>query len=269
MTPQERELLEGLFSRVRAAVGAPRDPEADAFISDQIRQAPHAAYLLSQTVIVQEEALKAAAAKIEELNARIDDLETSQNQAQQQPSFLGGLGKSLFGGEDDARRSPRGSVPSAGAPRDYAQRDYSAPDTGARGPVGVDMPNAPAPGARWTQQGRPIGAGEQQQAGGGGSFLKGALGTAAGVAGGMMLANTLSGLLKESGNPLGIADAKTGQKPEAPATPASEQRQPWNADSREDTSSAQDDGLGEDDEDFDEDDHWDDDDDFDGGSEDI
>lgn len=242
MTPQERELLEGLFARVRAASAAPRDAEAEAYIAEQARLAPHAAYLLSQTVIVQEEALKAAAAKIDELNARVGELEEAQRAAQAQPSsFLGGVGKSLFGG-GEPRPAARGSVPSAGG-----LRDYSAPEPAAERPMGVGMPNAPAPGSRWTQQGRPLGAAEQPQQGGGGSFLKGALGAAAGVAGGMLLANSLSGLLKDHGNPLGIADAKAGQKPETPpASTASEQSQPWGADQRQDTSSAADDGYEED-----------------------
>jgi len=242
MTPQERELLEGLFARVRAASAAPRDAEAEAYIAEQARLAPHAAYLLSQTVIVQEEALKAAAAKIDELNARVGELEEAQRAAPAQPSsFLGGIGKSLFGG-DEPRPAQRGSVPSAGGPR-----DYSPPEPVAARPAGIGMPNVAAPGSRWTQQGRAVGAQEQPQQGGGGSFLKGALGAAAGVAGGMLLANSLSGLLKDNGNPLGIADGKAGQKPEtAAASPASEQNQPWGSDSRQETSSAADEGYEED-----------------------
>jgi hypothetical protein len=242
MTPQERELLEGLFTRIRASSGGPRDPEADAFISEQVRQSPQAAYLLSQTVIVQEEALKAAAAKIDELNGQIADLEDKARSAQQQPaSFLGGIGKSFLGG-DSQRVVSRGSVPSAGGPRDYSNPDAGAPRTG-----GIGMPAAPAPGSRWTQQGRPLAAApEAQQQAGGGSFLKGALGAAAGVAGGMLLANSLSGLFKD-GNPAG-GDAKAAAKGEshAAATPASDQNsQPWGPDSQQDVTSAEDDGFEE------------------------
>jgi hypothetical protein len=240
MTPQERELLEGLFTRIRATSGGPRDHEADAFISEQMRQSPQAAYLLSQTVIVQEEALKAAAAKIDELNAQIADLEDRARATQQQPSsFLGGIGKSFLGG-DGQRAASRGSVPSAGGPR-----DYSAPDAGAPRAAGIGMPNVPAPGSRWTQQGRPLAAApDAQQQAGGGSFLKGALGAAAGVAGGMLLANSLSGLFKD-GNPAAGADAKAAQNSEshAAATPASDQKSPWGADAQEDVRSAEDDGF--------------------------
>ena len=55
---------------------------------------------------------------------------------------------------------------------------------------------------REVPQGGPWG-GAPQQAGGGG-FLKGALGAAAGVAGGVLLADSIRGLFHGSNNPLGI-----------------------------------------------------------------
>jgi hypothetical protein len=245
MTPQERELLEALFARVRTAPAIAPDPEAQAYIAEQIRLLPQAAYLLSQTVIIQEETLKAAAAKIDEINLRVAELEEAQRAAQTQPaSFLGGIGKSIFGGQDPAPVGARGSVPSAGGARDFAAVNSDAPRS-----AGIGMPNVAPPANRWTQQGRPIAGAEQPpQAGGGGSFLKGALGAAAGVAGGMLLANSLGGLFKDSNNPVAAADAKGGQKSEpqgSAATPASDQeRQPWGgAESRQDTSSAEDDGF--------------------------
>ena len=193
MTPQERELLEGLFSRVRAAASGQRDAEADAFITEQVRQSPHAPYLLTQTVIVQEEALKAAAARLDELNARVAELEQEAERGRQdtQSSFLGGIGKSLFGGGEAQSSAPprpasRGSVPSAGSAQGYSVG--AAPESPASTRGGIGMPNVPPPGGRWTQQGQPIGqgAGADGQQQGGGSFLKGALGAAAGVAGGML-----------------------------------------------------------------------------------
>lgn len=245
MTPQERELLEALFARIRTAPTSTPDPEAQAYIAEQIRLLPQAAYLLSQTVIIQEETLKAAAAKIDEVNQRVTELEDAQRSALAQPaSFLGGIGKSIFGAQETASTGARSSVPSAGGARDFSAINSDAPR-----PAGIGMPNVAPPANRWTQQGRPIAGAEQpQQAGGGGSFLKGALGAAAGVAGGMLLANSLSGLFKDSSNPAAAADAKGGQKGDtqaSAATPASDQeRQPWGgAESRQDTSSAEDDGF--------------------------
>jgi len=69
MSPEERQLLVGLFERTKSAANGPRDQEAEAFISDQIRQQPSAPYLLAQTVIVQDQALQGANARIEELEA--------------------------------------------------------------------------------------------------------------------------------------------------------------------------------------------------------
>ena len=246
MTPQERDLLEGLFARIRTAPAGARDAEADAFISEQVRQNPQAAYLLSQTVIVQEEALKAAVAKIEELNTRVSQLEEAERE--QSSSFLGGFGKSIFGGAEPAGTAGRGSVPSVAGWRSQDQQAGEPPRTG-----GIGMPNVAPAAGRWTQQGRPLAAAEQPQQGGGGSFLKGALGAAAGVAGGMLLANSLSGLFKESGNPLGIADGKAGAKGDGQNGAASQQTadsgqkadsgQPWGSNASEDTGSASDDGF--------------------------
>lgn len=63
---------------------------------------------------------------------------------------------------------------------------------------------------------RALGAAPQQEQGGG-SFLKGALGAAAGVAGGMLLANAVGGLFSGKNNPLGInsANAATGDSKSA------------------------------------------------------
>ncbi len=237
MTPQERDLLEGLFARIRTAPAGARDAEADAFISEQVRQTPQAAYLLTQTVIVQEETLKAAAAKIDELNARIAQLEEAKRE--QPSSFLGGAGRSIFGGEP-ASAPVRGSVPSAGGWRAQEQPMAEPPRAG-----GIGMPNVAPAGSRWTQQGRPLAAAEQPQQGGGGSFLKGALGAAAGVAGGMLLANSLSGLFKDPA--AAGADAKTAQTSAPPADAAAQQTadsgQPWGASANGDTSSASDDAF--------------------------
>ncbi|RWK82087.1 MAG: DUF2076 domain-containing protein [Mesorhizobium sp.] len=77
----------------------PRDAEAERFINDQIARQPGAPYYMAQTIIVQEQALNAAQARIEEL----------EQQAQQ--SAGGGLLGGLFGGSG-ARCS--GSVPRVG-----------------------------------------------------------------------------------------------------------------------------------------------------------
>src|SRR5262245_35507630 len=95
MTPEERQMLSGLFQRVNATAATPRDAEAESFIDDAVHAAPHAPYVLAQTGLVQQQALEAAA-------KRISDLESTARQAgeqsQEQGSFLGNLGKTIFGG---------------------------------------------------------------------------------------------------------------------------------------------------------------------------
>ena len=69
MTPEERQMLGGLFQRVNAAAATQRDDEAEAFINDAVRAAPHAPYVLAQTVLVQQQALEAAASRLAQLEA--------------------------------------------------------------------------------------------------------------------------------------------------------------------------------------------------------
>src|SRR6516164_4679161 len=64
MTPEERNLVIELFDRLATLEDAQRDPEAERLIRDGLRQAPNALYALVQTVLVQDEALKRADARI-------------------------------------------------------------------------------------------------------------------------------------------------------------------------------------------------------------
>jgi hypothetical protein len=182
MSPEERQLLASLFDRVRSAAGTQRDADAETFINQSVHDQPYAPYFLAQAVIMQEQGMKAAADRIQQLEARVHELEQqgTDNHAQAQSGgFLGGLG-SLFGGG----QQQRGPAPQSGYPQqqgrpydDYARN--AEPQPGPWG--GQQQPSGP-----WSQQAAAPSAG--------GSFLRGALGTAAGVAGGVMLANSLSSL---------------------------------------------------------------------------
>ena len=103
MTPQEQELIKGLFDRLSQLESQPRDPEAVRLIAQGLTGAPHAIYPLVQTVLLQDEALKRANARIEELQ-----VQTSAAAEPEQPptSFLDSMREALGG------RAPRGSVPS-------------------------------------------------------------------------------------------------------------------------------------------------------------
>ena len=185
MTPEERQLLAGLFDRTKAASETPRDKEAEAFIAEALREQPHATYLLAQAVIVQDQALGAANERLQQLEARVRELEAQSSAG---GSFLGGL----FGG---GRSAPATSVPSAGA----AAAQDSSPS-----PWGRQQNSQPA-----VQQGQGFGQQPMQSPMQGGGFLRGALGTAAGVAGGMLLANSISNLFTNhhGSNSLGIGDS--------------------------------------------------------------
>ena len=69
MTPQERQLIDDLFDRLSKLEGAPRDPDAAAAIAQGLRDAPNAVYALVQTVLLQDEALRRADSRIQELEA--------------------------------------------------------------------------------------------------------------------------------------------------------------------------------------------------------
>jgi hypothetical protein len=99
MTPEERRLVTELFDRLATLEDAERDREAERLIRDGLRQAPNAPYALVQTVLVQDEALKRA-------DARIRQLQAGGQAPEQDTSFLGTMRDTVFGGEK------RGSVPS-------------------------------------------------------------------------------------------------------------------------------------------------------------
>ena len=154
MEMQERQLITGMFDRLQPFESQPRDAEAAALIADLVRRQPAAPYLLTQTVLVQEQALKAAQERIAELEGRAGGAAASS-------SFLSSAPKI----------GPWGSKPSSAVPQ--------------------TAPPAQAPGGAW-------GGGA-----GGGGFLRNAMATAAGVAGGALLFQGISSLLHRQPGPFG------------------------------------------------------------------
>src|SRR5437879_2108158 len=104
MTPEERQLIGELFDRLAALETTRRDPDAEAAIAQGLARAPHAIYPLAQSVLVQDEALKAANARIEELENAL----ASGPDARPAGGFLDNMRDTLLG----RREEPRGSVPS-------------------------------------------------------------------------------------------------------------------------------------------------------------
>lgn len=185
MTPEERQMLTGLFERVGSTASAPRDPQAEAFIAEAVRAQPHAPYVLAQTVLVQQQALENASRRLAELEAQAK----AQAAPQEETSFLGNIGRSLFGGGQPAP-APRPNYDANAYSRQYApdpgyqrQPAYAPPPPQA-GPWGSQQP-APGPSS-------------------GGGFMQSALTTAAGVAGGMVLAHSLGNLFGGHSGGLGF-----------------------------------------------------------------
>lgn len=178
MTPQERQLIDDLFSRLEKLETAPRDAEAEAAIMAGLRRAPNAVYALVQTALLQDEALKHAAARIEQLEAG----ERPQNQG----SFLDSLRGSLFGGNAPSSSS-QGSVPSVPPSNPNARPVWNSGQVLGQADGYADPRGAPGGYAQ-------PGYGTPQAQGGGSSFLGTAAAAAAGMIGGSILMNSLRGL---------------------------------------------------------------------------
>ncbi len=73
MTPQERDLITTLLSRLKSTAGQPKDPEADALIRQAMAEMPDAPYYLVQTVLIQDLSLHQAQARIAELEKQVGD----------------------------------------------------------------------------------------------------------------------------------------------------------------------------------------------------
>jgi len=103
---QDQQAIDGLFDRIEdvARKSQPRDHDAEALIQQRLRDYPPAPYYMAQTILMQEQALRQAQERIEQL------------EASQRPSggFLGGL----FGGDEPERR------PARRGPWDRGQQDY-------------------------------------------------------------------------------------------------------------------------------------------------
>ena len=212
MTPQERQLIDDLFAKLSKLESAPRDPDAVAAMAQGLRSAPNAVYALVQTVLVQDEALKQAHHRIEELEA------AGAPEAQQpQGGFLDSMRDAIFG-----QGQSHGSVP-----------NVPPPSSGNSRPVwnsGQVMQQA-QPAGRYDQgygqggYGQQPGYGQQGQMGapmggafgGGGSFLGTAAAAAAGTIGGSLLLNSFRGMMGGGASRSAFGDTAS----------SGESRNPW------------------------------------------
>src|SRR4051795_8395901 len=151
MNPQERQLVDDLFDRLSKLESAPRDPDAVAAISQGLRRAPNAVYALVQTTLLQDEALKRA-------NARIQELEGGEPEQHQSGGFLDSMRDAIFGPTPSRGSVPNVRPPETGsrpawntgqvmqqaqgpgphgqAPGQYGQPPYAQPYGGPQAPMG-------------------------------------------------------------------------------------------------------------------------------------
>lgn len=181
MNPQERQLVDELFERLAKLENTPRDAEASAAIAQGLSRAPNAVYALVQTALLQDEALKRAAARIEELEAT-----HAPAQQEQQGGFLDSMRGAIFG-----QQQRGGSVPSV-RPADQGRPVWN---------TGGGYQNGPAQMAQPDPRAAPQGGGF------GGSFLGTAAAAAAGVVGGSLLMNSIGGLM--GGHRQGFGDSSS------------------------------------------------------------
>ncbi|QCI10619.1 DUF2076 domain-containing protein [Pseudomonas putida] len=193
MNTEEQTLIDGLFGRIKQAEdpSQPRDAQAQARIEEHLRQQPAAPYYMAQAILVQEAALK----RLDEQNKQLEaELQQARAQAEasrgQASSGGGGFLSGLFGSRNPAP-APQAQAQAQFQPQAQPQRPV-APGGGWR------EPSAPGYAAPQTQQ---PGFGAAPARGGASSFLGGAMQTAAGVAGGVLLAQGISSLFNHHSQP--------------------------------------------------------------------
>jgi hypothetical protein len=184
MTPQERQLVDDLFERLARLESMPRDPEAAAAITQGLRIAPNAIYGLVQTVLVQDEALKRA-------HDRIQELEAVQAPEPQSGGFLDSMRDAIFGQNPSAARGSVPNVPPPGGGRPAWNTGQVLGQSSA--PPYSQPPQGPY-GQPQGQSGGPFG-GQGASPFGGGSFLGTAAAAAAGVVGGSLLLSSIRGMM--------------------------------------------------------------------------
>src|SRR5687768_14512468 len=104
MDQNERQIIDELFGKLHQAEAqsSPRDPQADTYIREQVGRQPAAPYLMAQAIVMQEQALAASQARIQEL----------EEQLRTRPAAGGGgFLSGLFGGG-----APQQPTPSAHSP---------------------------------------------------------------------------------------------------------------------------------------------------------
>ena len=191
MTPEEKNLISGLFDRLSQATDQPKDLEADQLIRSKVAENPGAPYLLAQSVLVMQQALGNAQNRIAALEKQIAEAGAKPETRQGGGSFLSGVA-SLFGGGQQRATPPQPPPPSQAAPPPQAPPIIPL-QSQPQQPQGYGYPPPPP-----------------QQAPRSGGFLQGALTTAAGVAGGTLLVQGIENLIGHNPGPFSGTSAPSG-----------------------------------------------------------
>lgn len=206
MTPQERQLIDDLFDRLAKLENAPRDSEAMSAIVQGLRNAPNAVYALVQTALVQDEALKRA-------NDRIQQLESGHAGEQNQSGgFLDSMRDTIFGQSQPHGSAPQGSVPNVRAPGVGGRPVWNTGEVmqQSQGPGQYNQGGYGQPPGYGQQPayGQPYGAPPQPgPGGGGGSFLGTAAAAAAGMVGGSLLLGSIRSMMGGGGHQQSFGDS--------------------------------------------------------------
>jgi hypothetical protein len=200
MTPQERQLIDDLFDRLAKLESAPRDPDAASAIVQGLRRAPNAVYPLVQTVLLQDEALKRANHRIEELEAGGAPEQT------QSGGFLDSMRESIFG-------QGHGSVPNVPPPPVASRPVWNSGQVLQQGQSSGQFNQTPYD----QPYNQPYGGPQAPMGGGGGSFLGTAAAAAAGAVGGSLLLGSIRSMMGGShhsfGDVAGVGDKAVSQSP--------------------------------------------------------
>lgn len=203
MDHQDRELILGLANRLRQAPPVPQDPQAAELIAQEIAAQPNSVYLLVQAVLVQEDELRQAQARIAAM-AQQSPGPTSNPAFAPNPTFAtqpGHTPNAAFTTQPGHTPNPAfttqpghtSSPTFTSSPAFTTQPGYgSDPGYGHHAGHGHDPhPGQPARGGFMSRMfGRDrddLHPQHGQQPGAGGGFVKTAAAAAAGVAGGALL----------------------------------------------------------------------------------
>ncbi|HDS1758195.1 DUF2076 domain-containing protein [Pseudomonas sp. TWI672] len=188
MNTEEQTLIDGLFGRIKQAEdpSQPRDAQAQARIEEHLREQPAAPYYMAQAILVQEAALKRLDEQNKQLEAELKQARAQVEASRTSSTSSGGFLSSIFGAS--------GRNPQPAQPSQQPQR----PATPVASAGGWREPSAP--GFSQPQAAQP-GFGAAPARGGASSFLGGAMQTAAGVAGGVLLAQGISSLFNHHSQP--------------------------------------------------------------------